>query len=170
MFALQHYDGQGFKGFVVFSYKFLLFTKHSLWFRFHCEGRIVTTLFGLLFWDILFASIPGAFETSYQSAPLDIAEDTFYFSRKNLIDRRLQEIRDGMAPTFIERFDDQHRPTRTWCVGVRWDLFEKQELLEIAKVSSINSASCNSNTMDGVSVPWRRWSSNYLSTSMRGLC
>lgn len=102
--------------------------------RFHCEGRIVTTLFGLLFWDILFAPIPGAFETEYQSAPLDIAEDTFYLSRKSLIDKRIQEIRDGEAPAIIERFDDRHRPTQTWCVGIRWNLFEKQDLLEIAKV------------------------------------
>ncbi|KAK7694026.1 hypothetical protein QCA50_003602 [Cerrena zonata] len=92
IFAQQHYEDQGFKGF-------------------HCEGRI----------------------TAYQSAPLDIAEDTFYLSRKSLIDQRLQEIRDGMAPEIIEQNDDQHRPSQTWCVGVRWDLFEKQDLVEIAE-------------------------------------
>jgi hypothetical protein len=37
-YALQHYESLGYKGY-------------------HCEGRIVTTLFGLLFWDIIFAPI-----------------------------------------------------------------------------------------------------------------
>lgn len=32
----------------------------------------------LLFWDIIFASIPGVFETPYQSAPLDLGSDAFY--------------------------------------------------------------------------------------------
>jgi hypothetical protein len=45
--------------------------------RFHAEGSIVTTIFGLLFWDVIFADVPGVFETPYQSAPLDLGEDTF---------------------------------------------------------------------------------------------
>ena len=40
-----------------------------------------------------------------------------------------------MAPEIIERTDDQYRPSQTWCVGVQWGLFTKQDLLEIAKVS-----------------------------------
>lgn len=44
---------------------------------FHSEGSILTTVFGLLFWDILFAPVPGAFETAFQSAPLDLGEDSF---------------------------------------------------------------------------------------------
>ena len=44
---------------------------------FHAEGSIVTTIFGLLFWDVFFADVPGVFETPYQSAPLDLGEDTF---------------------------------------------------------------------------------------------
>lgn len=104
--------------------------------RFHCEGRIVCTLFGLLFWDILFADVPGAFETPYQSAPLDIAEDCFYYARKELIEQRLTEIEQGQARKILERVDEEHRSQGTWCVGVRWDLFERQDLLEITDVSA----------------------------------
>lgn len=32
----------------------------------------------LLFWDIIFAPIPGVFETPYQTAPLDMRSDAFY--------------------------------------------------------------------------------------------
>ena len=103
--------------------------------RFHCEGRIVCTLFGLLFWDILFADVPGAFETKYQSAPLDIASDCFYYAREGLIKERLAEIKQGKARQISEKVDNKHRPKGTLCVGVRWDLFTRQDLLEIVDVS-----------------------------------
>lgn len=104
--------------------------------RFHCEGRIVCTLFGLLFWDVLFADIPGAFETPYQSAPLDIAEDCFYYAREELIKERLAEIEQGKARQILENVDKEHRAKGTLCVGVRWDLFTRQDLLEIVDVSN----------------------------------
>ena len=102
----------------------------------------MTTLFGLLFWDIIFANIPGAFETAYQVAPLDIAEDTFYTSREELFRARLQELEQpGRAAEIIESAYDHYGPTETAtatvCVGVRWDLFTKQDLLELVSVSGI---------------------------------
>jgi fanconi-associated nuclease 1 len=116
-YALQHYERQGYKGY-------------------HCEGRILTTLFGLLFWDVIFAPVPGAFETPYQMAPLDIFEDTFYHAREKIIETRLDEIGEGKAREIIENVDDRHRERGTWCLGVRWDFFPKQDLLEIAEVCS----------------------------------
>jgi fanconi-associated nuclease 1 len=110
--------------------------SYQYYVRFHSEGRIVYTIFGLLFWDIIFAPIPGSFETRYQTAPLDIAEDTFYTSRQEMIDNRLSEIKDGKAPEILQAIDKNYRKTRTWCVGVRWDLCETQDLLEILDVSS----------------------------------
>jgi len=91
----------------------------------------VCTIYGLLFWDIIFAPIPGAFETPFQTAPLDIADDTFYTSRQDMIDDRLSEIREGKAPELLEANDNRHRETETWCVGVRWDLCGKQDFLDI---------------------------------------
>ncbi|KAI0957731.1 hypothetical protein AcW1_006029 [Taiwanofungus camphoratus] len=114
MLSLQYYEDHGYRGF-------------------HCEGRIVTTLFGLLFWDIIFAPVPGAFETPFQAAPLDIAEDTFYFSRKDLADRRFEELCAGQAAEIVARVYDEHVEKGTWCVGVRWDLFGKEDLLGIAR-------------------------------------
>ena len=118
------------------------YASSSLIFRFHCEGRILCTIFGLLFWHILFADVPGAFETPYQCAPLDIAEDCFYHAREGLIKDRLNEIEQGNARRILEKIDDKYRPKGTWCVGVRWDLFEKQDLLEIIDVSNFQFASC----------------------------
>ena len=93
----------------------------------------MTTLFGLLFWDVIFAPIPGAFETPYQIAPLDLAEDTFYYSRQELAEARLATLAAGEGPMFLARAYEEHRDVV--CVGVRWDLFEKEDLLGIVKVS-----------------------------------
>ena len=92
----------------------------------------MTTLFGLLFWDVLFAATPGAFETPYQLAPLDLAEDTFYYSRQDLADARLAEVEAGAGTEILERTYDAN--LGRMCVGVRWDLFEKEDLLGIVRV------------------------------------
>ncbi|KAF8514069.1 VRR-NUC domain-containing protein [Gautieria morchelliformis] len=110
-FALEHYHRLGFKGF-------------------HSEGRIVSTLFGLLFWDVIFASIPGAFETPFQSAPLDIFEDVFYSARQELIDQRLAALENGEARDLLKQVLNRERPHRTFCIGVDWD-FEPDDLLAI---------------------------------------
>jgi Fanconi-associated nuclease 1 len=102
---------------------------------FHSEGRVVYTIFGLLFWDVLFSNVAGAFETPFQSAPLDIATDCFYYARRELIEARLKEIEDGRAPEILARVDDEHREGATQCVGVRWKDFEKHDLVDIVTVS-----------------------------------
>ncbi|XP_045471423.1 fanconi-associated nuclease 1-like isoform X2 [Harmonia axyridis] len=58
-----------------------------------CEGRIVSILFNLLFWDIIYESyVEGAFISDLQCAPLDFYSSTFYSNRKDVIDKRLKEI------------------------------------------------------------------------------
>ena len=41
------------------------------------------------------ANILGKLETPFQDPPLDLCENTFYQARKDLIEARLAEIRDG---------------------------------------------------------------------------
>ncbi|KAK7455129.1 hypothetical protein VKT23_011000 [Stygiomarasmius scandens] len=116
--ALYYYEDQGFKGF-------------------HSETSILTTLFALLFWDIIFATIPGAFETRYQIAPLDLVEDAFYRARKEVIDKRLEDINNGQARNILERHYEMHGgcegKKETWCVGMRWDVGSKADLGEIVE-------------------------------------
>ncbi|KAH8117012.1 VRR-NUC domain-containing protein [Phellopilus nigrolimitatus] len=111
--VLHHYELDDYKGF-------------------HSEASIVSTIWGLLFWDILFSSVPGAFETPYQSAPLDIASECFFFARKDAIEERLLEIKNGKAPEILGATDDKYRENNTMCVGVRWNDYKKQDLVEIA--------------------------------------
>lgn len=134
-FALQHYESKGYKGCVSFL---LLTVTHahapSHLDRLHCEGRIIATLFAMLFWDIIFKHIPGAFETPYQAAPLDIAEDTFYHARRDVADARLKEIREGRAAEILLRTWDEHAERKTFCVGLKWDLCTREDWVEILEV------------------------------------
>jgi tetratricopeptide (TPR) repeat protein len=65
------------------------------WEGIHCEGEIFVAMFTLLFWDIIFCvDIPHVFQTPYQDAPLDLATECFYISRKEMIEERLALIHD----------------------------------------------------------------------------
>ncbi|KAI0034023.1 VRR-NUC domain-containing protein [Vararia minispora EC-137] len=119
--ALQHYEQAGYSGY-------------------HCEGGIIRTLFGILFWDIIFMNIPGAFETKYQLAPLDLGEETFVLARADAIAARLVDIRKGRALKVFENVDAEHRAKQTSCVGVNWN-YSTDELREILQAGCFDGKS-----------------------------
>ncbi|KAJ6593456.1 VRR-NUC domain-containing protein [Mycena capillaripes] len=121
--ALEYYEAEfGFKGF-------------------HSETQILTTLFGLLFWEIIFAQVPGAFETPWQLGPLDLGEDSFYYARQDLIEARLTEIKQGGARAILERNDKLYRENNTCCVGVSWEMCGRDDLIEIVECLGGNALS-----------------------------
>ncbi|KIR25350.1 fanconi-associated nuclease 1 [Cryptococcus deuterogattii LA55] len=98
---------------------------------YHSESSILTTLFTLLIWPVLFRPLPGTFETSYQTAPLDLGEDTFAPSRRELLEGRLAEMsKTKRALELLREVDNRERPRGTWAVGVNWE-YEKEDLEEI---------------------------------------
>ncbi|KAI8357877.1 VRR-NUC domain-containing protein [Choanephora cucurbitarum] len=111
--AIEYYEKKGYKGM-------------------HCENGIIRMIAVLLFWDVIFASIPGVFETPYQSEPLDLRTDAFYESRLDMIQDRLSEIEQGKHLELITEVDSRERPRRTMCVGVNWN-YETKDILEIAQ-------------------------------------
>ncbi|KAG1207403.1 hypothetical protein G6F68_007571 [Rhizopus microsporus] len=111
--ALEYYAKKGFKGL-------------------HAENGIIRMIASLLFWDILFAPIPGVFETPYQTAPLDIRSDAFYESRLDIIQKRLNAIENGDYLDIIKTIDTRERPRQTLCIGVNWN-YELEDILEIAE-------------------------------------
>lgn len=51
-------------------------------------------LFGLVFWDALFAPLPGAFQHPFQSAPLDLHQPGFFERRQAAFEGRLEGLQD----------------------------------------------------------------------------
>lgn len=62
----------------------------------HAETATLRTLFGLVFWDIIFdSSVPNVFVDRFQPAPLDLQTEHFYPNRKFAIDSKLGLIENA---------------------------------------------------------------------------
>ncbi|KAF2498357.1 hypothetical protein BU16DRAFT_504587 [Lophium mytilinum] len=111
--CLSHYRSQGWKGY-------------------HSEGGIVRTLFGYLFFDVLFTYVPNVFQTPYQTCPLDLHTDAFFPSRISEINRRLASIGNGDAESLLRNVWDEHHERKTCVVGLDWS-YELDDLIEIVQ-------------------------------------
>ncbi|MCG9746414.1 VRR-NUC domain-containing protein [Shewanella sp. Isolate8] len=89
------------------------------------ENRLFCSLFGLAFWDIIFAGVGGAFANPYQSRPSDMYQSEFYPRRKQAIASRLEALASGDTKMIMEHFLQKRGVTNDW---VHWPLFEKQSL------------------------------------------
>ncbi|KAJ7633069.1 hypothetical protein FB45DRAFT_1058054 [Roridomyces roridus] len=87
-------------------------------------GLMLPTLFGLLFWDILFTPISGAFETHYQTCALDLCEDTFLAARQDAI---------PPARHYVKLHDREHRLAQLRVAGVHWNACSKEDLLALVR-------------------------------------
>ncbi|CAO2614337.1 Fanconi-associated nuclease 1 [Lemmus lemmus] len=91
----------------------------------HGEGSTFSTLCGLLLWDIIFMDgIPDVFRNAYQASPLDLCTDSFFSSRKQALEARLQLIHSAPAASL------QALVTEAWqaqqgrvAALVSWDRF-----------------------------------------------
>lgn len=62
----------------------------------HGETSIILTIYGFLFWDIIYVpDIPGVFQSKFQLCPLDFFSNGFYPNRSKLIENRLEFIRNA---------------------------------------------------------------------------
>ncbi|KAL9127433.1 MAG: hypothetical protein Q9175_007734 [Cornicularia normoerica] len=102
------------------------------WKGYHSEGGIVRTLFGYLFYDVLFTYIPNVFQTPYQTCPLDLHTDAFYSSRASEINHRLVEIGNGDASRMLQEVYDREHEKQTCIVGIDWS-YDLDDLLEIVQ-------------------------------------
>lgn len=81
--------------------------------------------------------VDGAFETHYQTCPLDLCEDTFFAARKDAIALRLSEIEGGKAIAYLKKHDSEHRAAKPCVVGVRWDVCTRRGLIDVVKVRAV---------------------------------
>ncbi|GEM79881.1 VRR-NUC domain-containing protein [Vibrio superstes] len=62
------------------------------WQAYFLENTFLTGLFGLAFWDVIYAPIEGAFLNAYQIGPKDLYTPEFTEKRQPLIDTRKEEL------------------------------------------------------------------------------
>ncbi|WP_428793638.1 VRR-NUC domain-containing protein [Vibrio nomapromontoriensis] len=98
------------------------------WQAFYLENHFLNTLFGLAFWDIIFAPVDGAFINPYQRQPLDLYRDSFKTKRQGMIDTRLAEIRQSGIWKFISLIEDKYGLQNPF---IAWDLVDR-EWIELA--------------------------------------
>ena len=102
------------------------------WKGVHSENSVMKTLFGLLFWDILFMDLPGVFVSPYQNAPLDLGFCSFFEARREQIENRIEFITNGNAVTLISKVHERESSHGTSCIGIDWCNFTVTDLCEIA--------------------------------------
>jgi len=83
---------------------------------FYVENALINSLFGLLFWEVIFYPVPGAFFHPFQSGPADLFHKEFYLCRKEGFDKIFStleteeykniillnhEIKHGMLSPFV---------------------------------------------------------------------
>jgi fanconi-associated nuclease 1 len=108
------------------------------WEGVHSESSCFTTLFSLLFWDLLFEiNVPDVFQTVFQTAPLDLNTDAFYPSRTTALEGRLKLIEEDFDAAL--KLLQKHHVTYhlVSCVGVNWSDYSGEEgitlLIKVAR-------------------------------------
>lgn len=96
---------------------------------FYVENALITSLFGLLFWEAIFAPVPGAFFHRFHSAPMDLYEPEFVQRRQAIVDACFGELDTGEYVESIKRRFAAKAGTSTPFVA--WGLFDAA-LLDLA--------------------------------------
>lgn len=82
---------------------------------FFSENWLWKSLFGLAFWDVIFAPVEGAFQHPFQYGPLDLGTPDFRKARREAVAERLAELRRHprpgplLLPVYDEKVDTANR-------------------------------------------------------------
>ncbi|RQW64564.1 VRR-NUC domain-containing protein [Vibrio viridaestus] len=106
--------------------------EHHGWSAYYLENHFLNGLFGLAFWDVIFAPIPNVFINAYQSRPLDLYHHDFAAKRKELIHNTLEHIQSEGIHHLKEVFSQKFGVANPF---VHWDLMNTEIIdLVIASV------------------------------------
>ena len=97
----------------------------------HTESGLWTTLFGLLFFDVLFADVPEMLPTPMLTGPLDLHDEGFFERRAHIARPILSALDAGEGPARLAAAIGEH--VHAAITGVRWDLVEALDLPALAE-------------------------------------
>ncbi|MCM0148044.1 VRR-NUC domain-containing protein [Photobacterium galatheae] len=89
------------------------------WHVYYTENALLCGLFGLAFWDIIFAPVPGAFLNPFQRAPRDMYHSEFCERRQPQLSARLEAIRSARWHDWLTVFEQKSGLSNDW---VNWSL------------------------------------------------
>jgi hypothetical protein len=89
------------------------------------ENGLMNGLFGLAFWEQIFARVPGVFVNPFQFAPLDMHSGEFYSRRQQAVDRRIEQLRQLSAGELFAAYDRFYGYANSW---VNWQLLTRPML------------------------------------------
>ena len=93
----------------------------------YVENTLVNSLFGLLFWDVIFAPVPGAFFHPFQAAPVDLLETEFRARRAPQLDACFAQLAsERYRETILANFE---RKNGIQAPFVAWKLLTEELLL-----------------------------------------
>ena len=98
----------------------------------YVENRLFNALFGLAFWEQIFAPLPGAFNNPYQSAPADMYEQNFYINRRDLLEGRIAELEQLALAEELPRLWRRYQGYQ--CSWVNWKYLSEDLLVAAARV------------------------------------
>ena len=89
---------------------------------YYVENTLMNALFGLAFWEQIFAPLPGAFHNPFQSVPTDMYSPDFRLQRREALAARMAELRSrGVAPLLQDAYS---RFASFQCRWVDWRRFD----------------------------------------------
>jgi len=89
---------------------------------FYAENMLLNGLFGLAFWDAIFAPVESAFINQYQHRPLDLYHSDFIAKRKEKIDEVLHAIQHDGFDHLCSVYEQKYGLSNPF---VHWSLFSK---------------------------------------------
>ncbi|CAK4075647.1 VRR-NUC domain-containing protein [Vibrio sp. 16] len=92
------------------------------WTVFYSENILLNSLFGLTFWEAIFAPIEGAFINAYQHRPLDLYHSDFASKRQQAINDALEKIRCGDTKSLFDTYRAKFGISNPF---VHWGLFDE---------------------------------------------
>ncbi|QSX32040.1 VRR-NUC domain-containing protein [Shewanella avicenniae] len=92
-----------------------------------CENSLLCGIFGLAFWDIIFAPVIGAFDNPYQRAPRDMYQPSFAEERQTLIEQRFAALATGDFGIIKQHFTEKQGLTNDW---VNWRVLTEDVLAQ----------------------------------------
>lgn len=95
----------------------------------YVENSLLNGLFGLAFWEQIFAPLPGAFNNPFQAAPADMYEQSFFASREPLLIERQRQLAGVDLAQELPRLWRKYQGYQ--CRWVNWKYLEV-ELVEAA--------------------------------------